>query len=71
MISKLRQVNVTTALRIAMRDDWHCHVCGTGYDPADPWEVDHLASVTGLSGSDHDENLGLTHRSCNRIKGTA
>lgn len=71
VISKLRQVNATTALRIAVRDGWTCHICRGGYDPDDPWEVDHLASVTGMSGSDEDENLGLTHQSCNRIKGSS
>ena len=70
-VNRTRRVNQTTTLRVGTRDRWRCHICQGGYDPHDPWELDHRASVVGLSGSDDDDNLGLSHRSCNRTKGTA
>lgn len=61
-------------LRIAMRDRYRCHVCEGGYDPNDPWEIDHdipLAWGIERGGTNHLHNLKLCHRSCNRDKGAA
>lgn len=57
-------------LQIAERDQWTCHVCGHGYMPQDPWEIDHNQPVA-RGGTDHLHNLKLCHRSCNRDKGAA
>jgi 5-methylcytosine-specific restriction endonuclease McrA len=62
------QVPFKDFLRIAERDCWSCRWCGTGYLPADPWEIDHLVALAN-GGTNHVTNLGLCHRSCNQAKG--
>lgn len=57
-------------LAVAFRDGYRCHVCGDGYDPADPWQIDHDVAVA--RGGRHSlKNLRLAHASCNRDKGAA
>lgn len=61
-------------LAIAARDGYCCRLCGHGWLPSDPWEVDHWLSVKKggrPGGRDLLSNLGLMHRSCNRKKGAA
>ena len=41
----------------------HCHLCGEGYRPTDPFEADHL-----LPG-DPNSPLAPAHRSCNQKRG--
>ena len=41
----------------------HCHLCGQGYRPNDPWEADHLIP------SDPNSPLAPAHRSCNQRRG--
>lgn len=42
----------------------HCHICGEGYRPDDPWEADHLYPQQGdLS------PLAPAHRTCNQQRG--
>jgi rubredoxin len=36
-----------------------CWICGKGYDPADPWQADHVLPGNPLS------ELRGAHRSCN------
>lgn len=57
-------------VRIAERDQWRCHICGQGYLPNDPWEIDH-DQARARGGTHHVRNLRLAHRSCNRGKGAA
>ena len=40
----------------------HCHICGQGPRPDDPWQADHVY------GPDND-TLAAAHRSCNIRKG--
>lgn len=56
--------------RIAERDGWKCHVCGLGYLPDNPWEVDHDMPLA-KGGTNHIRNLRLAHRTCNREKAYA
>lgn len=56
--------------RIAERDGWKCHVCGFGYLPENPWEVDHDKPLA-KGGTNHVRNLRLAHRTCNREKAHA
>lgn len=56
--------------RIAERDRWTCHICGQGYLPNSPWEIDHDIPLA-RGGTNHVKNLRLTHRDCNREKSTA
>lgn len=57
-------------LRIAHRDGYRCHVCGQPQRIHDPWEVDHDIALS-RGGTNHESNLRLAHRSCNRDKGFA
>lgn len=57
-------------LRIAQRDGFTCHICGIGYVPNDPWEVDHDVPLA-KGGTNHIRNLRLAHRTCNRDKSDA
>ena len=57
-------------LRIAERDQWKCHVCGLGYIPGQPWEIDHKRAIA-KGGTNHVRNLRLAHRRCNRMKAAA
>ena len=68
-VSQIRKVGKRRTIEIAIRCNWTCHICGGGPDPDDRWEIDHVAPVAAMSGSDRDENLALAHQSCNRIKG--
>lgn len=56
--------------RIAERDQWRCHVCGLGYLPNDPWEIDHDKPLS-KGGTNHISNLRLAHETCNREKSNA
>lgn len=56
-------------LRIAERDRWACW-CGGGYEPGNPWEIDHDQPLA-KGGTNHIRNLRLSHRDCNRDKGAA
>jgi 5-methylcytosine-specific restriction endonuclease McrA len=59
-------------VQIGERDRWRCHVCGEGYraGPDFRWEVEHDIAVT-RGGRNLLQNLRLSHRRCNREKGTA
>jgi 5-methylcytosine-specific restriction endonuclease McrA len=61
---------ISDVLLVATRDRYRCYVCDQGYDPTDPWEIDHDTSVK-RGGGHVFTNLKLAHRSCNRAKGTA
>lgn len=63
-----RKELVGTLYRVGVRARWLCHICGQGADPADPWELEHIRSKRDR-GMDSVDNYGLSHRSCNRIKG--
>jgi 5-methylcytosine-specific restriction endonuclease McrA len=56
--------------RIAHRDQYRCRICGQGYIRDDPWNIDHDLPLA-RGGTNHLDNLRLTHQSCNRRKGTA
>lgn len=56
--------------RIAHRDNYTCRVCHQGYVRDDPWEIDHDVAVA-RGGTNHIDNLRLTHRSCNQGLGAA
>lgn len=57
-------------LKIAARDKYRCHWCEQGYKTGDPWEIDHDVP-RARGGTDHEKNLRLAHRSCNRSKSAA
>lgn len=61
------QVPLKDFLRIAERDGWVCHWCGTGYSATDPWEIDHVIALA-QGGTNLIGNLALCHRSCNADK---
>ena len=42
----------------------HCHLCGEGYKPGDPWEADHISPELGAASP-----LAPAHRSCNQRRG--
>lgn len=63
-------IPIEYVLKIADRDRWRCHVCGLGYVPADPWEIDHDRALA-RGGQNLASNLRLAHRSCNRGKSYA
>lgn len=67
--SKRVRVPFHVFVRIAERDGWTCHWCGTGYSNSDPWEIDHVRALAN-GGTNHLSNLALCHQSCNRDKGT-
>ena len=46
----------------------HCHICGEGPRPGDPFVADHIHPRV-LGGSDHPDNLAPAHQSCNGPKG--
>lgn len=56
--------------QIAERDKWTCHICELGYQPDNPWEIDHDKPLA-KGGTNHVRNLLLSHRSCNRAKAAA
>ena len=62
---------LATIAALILRDGELCHLCGQGRAAFDPWEVDH--KLPKKRGGDWYalENLGLAHRSCNRIKGAS
>lgn len=51
---------------VFFRDDWRCGYCGTREGPH---EIDHMTPLS-RGGSNHDDNLVLACRKCNRSKGT-
>lgn len=55
------------ALLIGLRDRWKCHICGLGYLPDNPWELEHDRSIA-KGGKNSYQNLRLAHRTCNRVK---
>lgn len=62
-------VPLDVRLLIARRDRWQCW-CGQGYQPGDPWVIDHWIALAN-GGTNHVSNLRLAHRSCNTDKGAA
>ena len=54
--------------QIALRDGAICYLCGQGLIWDDPWEIEHVIPRS-RGGTDDLNNLGLAHRSCNRVKG--
>lgn len=64
------RIPVWVLFRIAERDQWTCHVCSLGYQPNDPWEIDHDVPLA-KGGTNHVNNLRLAHRSCNHDKAAA
>lgn len=52
-------------LLIGHRDQWTCQICEGGYDPSKTWEIDHYIP-RAVGGTNHIQNLRLTHGGCNR-----
>ncbi len=50
------------------RDFGLCHICNEGVDRADA-EFDHVVPLS-RGGNHHENNLRVSHRRCNRSKGT-
>jgi 5-methylcytosine-specific restriction endonuclease McrA len=46
----------------------HCHLCGEGPRPSDPFVADHVIPRS-RGGSDDPSNLAPAHRSCNGRRG--
>lgn len=69
-MSRRIRIPMWGVFRIAERDKWTCHVCKNGYEPGDPWEIDHDIPLA-KGGTNHVNNLKLAHRSCNNGKAAA
>lgn len=67
---------VSESRRVAIyeRDGWTCQICREAVDrtasPTGPWfpSLDHI-TPRSHGGSDDDDNLRLTHRWCNSVRG--
>ena len=68
VISERLVLPISAVLAIAARDEYRCHICGLGYMPDDPWQLDHDISLR-RGGTNHERNLRLSHLSCNQDKG--
>lgn len=59
-------------LRLAERDGWACHLCGSEIDPSavgdEEASADHLKPKSEFGG-DQLDNLKLAHRRCNQERG--
>lgn len=62
------RIPARTIATIAVRQGTRCAICGFEMRAAD-YEVDHIIPVA-RGGSDTARNLRLTHRECNRKRGT-
>ena len=73
--SKSRWINKSKRQEIYSRDNWVCQLCfepvsqedWSGYDPKAA-SLDHIVP-SSHGGSDHPENLRLTHMICNSVRG--
>ena len=67
-VAKKRARYDTTYQRLAKhvrQTTTHCHICGGGPRPGDPWEADHIYP----NNPEHKYTLAGAHRSCNQQRG--